>query len=189
MTVLRPTLVLVATLTVITGLAYPLAVTGAAAVLFPEEAGGSLVLRDGVPVGSALVGQPFDDPAWFWGRPSATAPLPYDGLGSAGSNLGPTHPALAQAVRARIAALREADPGAVGPVPVDLVTASASGLDPDVSPAAAFFQVDRVARARGLDPSAVRTLVLDHVEPPLLGIVGAPHVNVLGLNLALEAPR
>jgi K+-transporting ATPase ATPase C chain len=183
---IRPSLVLLAALTVLTGLAYPAAVAGVAGVLFRAQARGSVVLRDGRPAGSARVGQPFGDPRYFWGRPSATAPVPYDGRASGGSNLGPANPALADAVRARVAALRGADPGAVGPVPVDLVTASGSGLDPDVSPAGALYQVARVASARGLPREAVRALVEDRVEPPLLGVFGAPRVNVLGLNLTLD---
>jgi K+-transporting ATPase ATPase C chain len=178
--------VLLASLTLLLGAVYPLAVTGAARVLFPRAASGSLVTgRSGV-AGSALVGQPFADPRYFWGRPSATAPVPYEGRASGGSNLGPTNPALLDAVRARIAALRDADP-ADAPVPVDLVTASGSGLDPDVSPAAALYQVARVARARGLPPERVRALVEARVEGRWLGLFGAPRVNVLELNLALDA--
>jgi K+-transporting ATPase ATPase C chain len=170
---------------------YPLAVTGLARLAFPAQAGGSLIVRDGRVVGSRLVGQAFDDPRFFWGRPSATRPAPYDASASSGSNLGPANPALAAAVRARIGALRAADSGATGPVPVDLVTASASGLDPHISPAAAEFQAGRVARARGLDAEAVRALVRAHTEGPTLGLLGEARVNVLELNLALEnaAPR
>jgi K+-transporting ATPase ATPase C chain len=183
---LRPTLVLLAAFTVLTGLAYPAAMTGVARVLFPRQAGGSVILHDGRPVGSALVGQPFSDPRWFWGRPSATAPVPYDGRASAGSNLGPSSPALHDAVKARVAALRAADPGNGAPVPVDLVTASGSGLDPHVSPAAALFQVPRVARFRGLPPARVRALVEEQIERPTFGLLGEPRVNVLSLNLALD---
>jgi len=173
-------------LTAITGVVYPLLVTAIAQVVFPHQANGSLIMRDGKPVGSALIGQPFDDPKYFWGRPSATAPFPYNAASSSGSNQGPTNPALAEAVEARVVALRAADPGNAAPVPVDLVTASASGLDPHISPAAALYQVPRVARARGLDPQMVRQLVERHMEGRLLGLVGEPRVNVLELNLALD---
>jgi K+-transporting ATPase ATPase C chain len=156
-------------------------------VLFPRQANGSVLLHQSAPAGSALVGQPFSDPRCFWGRPSATSPVPYEGRASSGSNLGPSSPALHDAVKARIAALREADPGNDAPVPVDLVTASASGLDPHVSPAAALYQLGRVARARGLPLERVRALVEERVEQPALGILGAPRVNVLELNLALDA--
>lgn len=186
---LRPALVLFAILTAIVGLAYPGAVTGIARAVFPAEAGGSLVLKDGKPVGSALVGQNFTDPKHFWGRPSATSPMPYDASASTGSNQGPLNPALADAVRARIAALRAADPGNTAPVPVDLVTASGSGLDPHLSPAAVRYQVARVARARGLPPEQVAALVEQHVERPWLPLLGEPVVNVLRLNLALDTLR
>jgi K+-transporting ATPase ATPase C chain len=185
--VLRPALVLLAAFTVLTGIAYPAAVTGVARLLFPRQAAGSVVVHRGAPAGSALVGQPFSDPRWFWGRPSATSPVPYEARASAGSNLGPSNPALHGAVAARIAALRAADPGNRAPVPVDLVTSSGSGLDPHVSPAAALYQVGRVARARGLPPERVRALVEGRIERPALGILGAPRVNVLELNLALDA--
>lgn len=183
---IRPAAVLLASFTVLTGLAYPAALTALARLAFPEQSRGSVLVRGGRPVGSALVGQPFADPRYFWGRPSATARAPYDGRASAGSNLGPTNPALAEAVRSRVAALRAADPRNEAPVPVDLVTASGSGLDPHLSPAGALYQVGRVAAARGLPPEAVRALVLRHVEPPLLGLFGAARVNVLALNLALD---
>lgn len=183
---IRPVAVLLAAFTAILGGLYPAALAGAARLLFPGAAVGSVVRGADGPAGSALVGQPFSDPRLFWSRPSATAPAPYDGTASTGSNLGPSNPALAAAVRERIAALRAADPGNDGPVPVDLVTASGSGLDPHVSPAAALYQVPRVARARGLPPERVRALVLERVEPPLLGLFGAPRVNVLLLNLALD---
>lgn len=183
---LRPALVLLAAFTVLLGIAYPAAVAGLARLLFPAQAGGSVVLLDGAPAGSRLVGQAFDDPRYFWGRPSATSPVPYDGRASTGSNLGPTNPALHEAVRARIEALRESDPGNALPVPVDLVTASGSGLDPHVSPAAALHQVTRVARARGLPEERLRALIERHVEPPTFGLLGAPRVNVLALNLALD---
>ena len=186
----RPALVLFAVLSLVTGLAYPLAVTGLAQVLFPDQANGSLVKAKGVVVGSALIGQPFSQPGHFWSRPSATAPDPYNAAASSGSNLGPSNPALAEAVAARIAALRAADPGNHSAVPVDLVTASASGLDPHISRAAADYQVNRVARALGLPPQRVQALVAEHNEGTLLGFLGEPRVNVLLLNLALDAlPR
>ncbi len=186
---IRPAVVLLLILTLITGIAYPLAVTGVAQWLFPRQASGSLIIRDGHPVGSRLIGQAFSDPKDFWGRPSATTPQPYNGLGSTGSNLGPLNPALVEAVRARIAALRAADPGNRAPVPVDLVTASASGLDPDISLAAAYYQAPRVARARGLELGAVRALIAAHARGRWLGFLGEPRVNVLELNLALDAPE
>lgn len=183
---IRAALALLATLTVVTGVAYPAALMAVAGILFREQSRGSVVLRDGEPIGSALVGQPFSDPGYFWGRPSATTPVPYDGRASTGSNQGPTSPALSDAVRSRLAALRAADPSAGAPVPVDLVTASGSGLDPHLSPAGALYQAGRVALARGLPLEAVRALVVRHVERPLLGVFGAPRVNVLALNLALD---
>lgn len=186
---LRPTLVALGALTLLTGLAYPLAVTAAAQAAFPDQANGSLIRRGDRVVGSALIGQPFTDGRHFWGRPSATAPGPYNAEASAGSNLAPTSPALAEAVAARIAALRAADPDSAGPVPVDLVTASGSGLDPHISPAAAAFQLRRVARARGLPEGEVRRLVEEHTEGRWLGVLGEPRVNVLRLNLALDALR
>ncbi len=173
-------------LTVLTGLVYPLLVTGLAKVIFPRQASGSLVTHDGRAAGSALIGQPFSDPKYFWGRPSATTPFPYNAALSTGSNLGPTNPDLAAQVKARIEALRAADPGNATPVPVDLVTASASGLDPDISPAAAFYQVPRVAHTRGLSEAAVRNLVQSHVTGRQLWVLGEPRVNVLALNLALD---
>ena len=183
----RTALVLLIALTVITGVVYPLLVTAVAQVAFPRQANGSIVLKDGRPVGSALIGQPFDDPRYFWGRPSATSPFPYNAGASSGSNLGPTNPALVAAVTGRLEALRAADPGNTAPVPVDLVTASGSGLDPHVSPAAALYQVRRVARARNLDEGVVRDLVTQYVEGRQLGLLGEPRVNVLALNLALDA--
>lgn len=182
----RAALVLLALLTVVTGLAYPLCVAGVAWIVAPRQAGGSVIVRDRAAIGSSLVGQPFSDPRYFWSRPSATAPGPYDGRASAGSNLGPMNPALLDGVKARIATLRSADPGNESTVPVDLVTASASGLDPHVSPAAALYQVPRVARARGLAPDRVRSLVERRIEQPTLGLFGAARVNVLELNLALD---
>ena len=186
MRTLRPTLVLLALFLATTGLLYTGAVTALAQVLFPGQANGSLVVVGGRAVGSDLIGQPFSDPRYFWSRPSATQSVPYDARASTGSNLGPLNPALAEAVRARIAALRATDPGNAAPVPVDLVTASGSGLDPHLSPAAAFYQVRRVARERGLTPEVVRRLVESQVERPWLGVLGAPRVNVLRLNLALD---
>jgi potassium-transporting ATPase KdpC subunit len=182
----RPALVLLALFTALTGVLYPLAVTGAAQALFPDEANGSLIRRHGQVVGSQLIGQRFDDPKYFWGRPSATGPAPYNAAASTGSNLGPLHPALAEAITARIAALRAADPAQAAPVPVDLVTASGSGLDPHVSPAAALYQVGRVARLRGLDEERLRQLVAAHTAARTVGIFGEPRVNVLRLNLALD---
>ena len=186
---LRPLLVLFVALSLLTGLAYPLVVTGLARSLFPWQAGGSLILQGGKPVGSALIGQNFADPGHFWGRLSATTPMPYNATSSGGSNLGPLNPALLDAVRARIEALRAADPGNPLPVPVDLVTASGSGLDPDISPAAARYQVARVARARGLDAGRVQALVAAHTQGALWGVIGEPRVNVLRLNLALDAQK
>jgi len=183
---LRPVLVVFVALTVVTGVVYPAVVTLIGQLAFPSEVHGSVLEHDGKAVGSRLLGQPFSSPQYFWSRPSATAPQPYNGAASSGSNLGPTNPALKAAVAARIAALRAADPGNAGPVPVDLVTASASGLDPHISVAAAQFQVDRVARARNLAPAAVAALVREYTEPPTLGVLGDPRVNVLDLNLALD---
>jgi K+-transporting ATPase ATPase C chain len=183
---MRPLLVLFALLTVVTGLAYPLAVTGIGRVFFADQASGSLVRRGGAVVGSSLIGQSFQEPKYFWGRLSATAPMPNNGAGSGASNLGPTNPALIDAVRGRIEALKAAHPGSVASVPVDLVTASGSGLDPHISPAAALYQVMRVAQARHLDPIRLRQLVLAHVEAPQWGIFGEARVNVLLLNLDLD---
>jgi len=184
---LRQSILMLLVMTAITGVLYPLAVTGLAQWLFPRQANGSLVMRDGHAVGSRLIGQSFAGPGYFWGRPSATSPQPYNGEASGGSNLGPTNPALTDAVRQRIEALRKADPGNRAPVPVDLVTASGSGLDPQISPAAARYQVDRVARARGLSPSSVQALVDKYTSGRQFAILGEPRVNVLELNLALDA--
>jgi K+-transporting ATPase ATPase C chain len=173
------------------GIAYPLLVTGIAQAAFPHQANGSLIVKDGKTLGSSLIGQPFDDPKYFWGRLSATTdangkPLPYNGASSYGSNLGPTNPALADEVKARIDALHAADPDNHAPVPVDLVTSSGSGLDPHISPAAAEYQVGRIARVRGLDEGRVRTLVAEHTHDRQLGFLGEPRVDVLALNLALD---
>ncbi len=185
---LRPAVVLLALLTLLTGLLYPLAVTGLAQVIFPAQANGSLIRRaeDGQVVGSALIGQPFSDPRYFWGRPSATSPFPYNAAASSGSNLGPSNPALIDAVQARVAALRAADPGNTEPVPVDLVTASGSGLDPNISVAAALYQASRVAHVRGLDAAVVGQFIDRYTEGPQFGLLGEPRVNVLKLNLALD---
>jgi K+-transporting ATPase ATPase C chain len=185
----RPAIVLLLVLTVITGVVYPLVVTGIAQVAFPTQAAGSLLVRDGKPVGSSLIGQSFSDPKHFWSRPSATAPQPYNGLASGGSNLGPLNPALTDGIRSRMDALRAVDPTNRSPIPVDLVTASASGLDPDISLAAAYYQAPRVARERGLQPQAVLALIAAHARGRWLGILGEPRVNVLDLNLALDAMK
>jgi K+-transporting ATPase ATPase C chain len=184
--ILRQSIVSLLLLTLVTGVVYPLVVTGIAQVIFPTAANGSVILHDGKPVGSALIGQPFSDPRYFWSRPSATASFPYNGAASGGSNLGPTNPALADTVKQRIAALRAADPENTKPVPVDLVTASGSGLDPQISPAAAEFQVERVARARGMNAEEVRRLVTAATQKRQWRIFGEPRVNVLQLNLALD---
>ena len=184
---IRPAVVLFVLLSIITGLIYPLLVTGIGQALFPQQAAGSLIERDGKLIGSRLIGQNFTDPQYFWGRPSATAPQPYNAAASSGSNLGPLNPVLKDAVESRVKALRTADSGNTQPVPIDLVTASASGLDPHISPAAADYQITRVARARGLAPEAVRNLVVQHTEARQWGVFGEPRVNVLELNLALDA--
>jgi K+-transporting ATPase ATPase C chain len=182
----RAAAVMLLLLSLITGVAYPLLVTGIAQAAFPRQANGSMLERDGKILGSSLIGQPFDDPKYFWSRPSATTPA-YNAQSSSGSNLGPTNPALTDAVRARIDALRAADPDTQGPVPVDLVTASGSGLDPHISPAAAYYQIHRVAKARGVAEDRLRALVDDFTERAALGLIGEPTVNVLELNLALDA--
>jgi potassium-transporting ATPase KdpC subunit len=186
---LRASFLLLLALTVLTGLVYPLAVTALAQVCFPAAANGSLIMADGKPVGSRLIGQSFADPRHFWGRLSATGPFPYNAAASSGSNLAPSNPVLVDNARARLAALRAADPTNLAPVPVDLVTASASGLDPHISPAAAEYQVARVARASGKDEAQVRRLVAENTEGPTLGLLGEPRVNVLALNLALDGRR
>lgn len=186
LTQLRQALMMLAVLTLITGFLYPLVITGIAQVLFPQQANGSLILIDGKPVGSSLIGQPFDEPKYFGGRPSATAPFPYNAAASSGSNLGPINDALIRAVQTRIDALKAADPDNPLSLPVDLVTASGSGLDPHISPAAAEYQVRRIARARRLDETVVRGLVARHTEGRQLGILGEPRINVLALNLALD---
>ncbi len=184
--ILRPALTLLLLFTVLLGLAYPAVVTGFAQLVFPRQANGSAIDLDGRTVGSGIVGQQFARPDHFWGRPSATSPEPYRAAASAGSNLGPSNPALRAAVAARAEALRAADPGNPRPIPVDLVTASGSGLDPHISPAAAYYQVPRVARSRGLPEETVHSLVDAHREGRLLGLFGEPRVNVLRLNLALN---
>jgi potassium-transporting ATPase KdpC subunit len=173
-------------LSIITGLVYPALVTGIAQVAFPFQANGSLVYHRGRVMGSALIGQPFSDPRYFWGRPSATSPYAYNAAASAGSNLGPTNPELLARVKERLEALRRSQPGSGRLIPVDLVTASGSGLDPHLSPAAALYQVPRIARARGLSEAAVTGLVAQHLENRWFGILGEPHVNVLELNLDLD---
>jgi K+-transporting ATPase ATPase C chain len=183
---LKTATILYLALTVVTGVLYPLGVTAIAQIAMPARANGSLIARDGRMVGSTLIGQPFSSPGYFWSRPSATGPMPYNAAASSGSNLGPTNPALEEAVRESIAALRAADPGNQAPVPVDLVTASGSGLDPHISPAAAAFQVTRVARERGMDPARLRALVAEHTEGRSFWLLGERRVNVLTLNLALD---
>jgi K+-transporting ATPase ATPase C chain len=183
---LRPALSSLLAFTAITGVAYPLLVTGIAQLFFPHQANGSLIEADGRTVGSELIGQPFSDPKYFWGRPSATSPFPYNAAASSGSNQGPLNPALQEAVAGRIKALQEADPANTLPIPVDLVTASGSGLDPHISPAAAAYQVARVAKARAMTPEQVRALVEHHTSGRQLGVLGEPRINVLMLNLALD---
>jgi len=187
LTHVRAAIVSLALFTVVTGLAYPVVVTVIAQLVFPHQANGSLIMKDGKPTGSALIGQPFDDPKYFWGRPSATSPFGYNAGSSVASNLSPTNADLIKAVQGRVDALRAADPGNTVPVPVDLVTASGSGLDPHISPAAALYQVGRVARARKINETVVNDLVAKHIEGRLLGLLGEPRVNVLALNLALDA--
>src|SRR5450755_4855426 len=183
---LMPALRMLIVLSLLTGLAYPLLVTGIAQVAFPHRANGSLIVAGDKTVGSELIGQPFDDPKYFWSRPSATSPQPYNGASSSGSNQGPRNPALADAVKDRIKALRDADPGNSAPVPVDLVTASGSGLDPHISVAAAQYQLARVAKARGLAAEQVQRLVAENTEGRTFAVLGEPRVNVLKLNIALD---
>jgi len=187
--IIRPALVTFVVLTALTGTGYPLVVTGVSQVAFPEQAGGSLIVRDGKLVGSTLIGQNFSDPKYVWGRPSATGPMPYNASNSSGSNQGPLNPALTDAVKGRIEALRAADPGNTAPVPVDLVTASGSGLDPHLSVAGALYQAARVAKVRDLSLPQVQQLIEKHTEGKLFGLLGEPRVNVLQLNLALDAAR
>ena len=188
-TLIRPAFVLFVLLSLLTGIAYPFAITGIARAVFPKQAAGSLVERDGKVVGSLLIGQSFSDPKNFWGRPSATSPMPDNAAGSSGSNLGPLNPALVDAVRGRVEALRAADPGNAAQVPVDLVTSSASGLDPEISIAAAQYQAARVARLRGMPVERVRALITEQAKGQVLGFLGEPRVNVLALNLAVDAAR
>jgi len=184
----KPAVILFALLTVLTGVIYPVVVTGLAQLLFPNQANGSLMKAgNGKPTGSSLIGQPFSSPGHFWGRPSATGPFPNNAGASSGSNLGPTNPALVDAVKARIDALKAADPDNKAPVPVDLITASGSGLDPHISPAAADYQINRVAKAHKIDPAKLREMVQTHTEARQWGVFGEPRVNVLSLNLALDA--
>jgi K+-transporting ATPase ATPase C chain len=184
--IIRPVIVSLFVFTVITGILYPLAVTGIVQLLFPEQANGSVIMKNGRPTGSSLIGQPFDNPNFFWGRLSATSPFPYNSASSSGSNQAQTNPALVKQAQERISALHEADLQTITPVPADMATASGSGLDPHISPAAAEYQIKRVAKARGLDEAKVRTLVMHYTEDRQLGIFGEPRVNVLKLNLALD---
>jgi potassium-transporting ATPase KdpC subunit len=186
LTHIRPAIVSLVLLTAITGVVYPALVTAIGELVFSHQANGSLIVKEGKPVGSALIGQPFDDPKYFWGRPSATSPFGYNAGASVGSNLSPTNPDLIKTVQGRVDALKAADPGNSAPVPVDLVTASGSGLDPDISPAAALYQVERVAKARKMSAADVRALVDRHTEGRQLGFLGEPRVSVLALNLALD---
>jgi potassium-transporting ATPase KdpC subunit len=183
---IRPAVSLLALMTVLLGIVYPLVITGLAQVAFPHQADGSLIHQNGKLIGSELIGQSFSDPKYFWGRPSATTPQPYNGVASTGSNLGPLNPALLDAVKANAKGLHDADPDNRQSIPVDLVTASASGLDPDISPAAALYQAARVARARNLAPASVETLIQTHERGRLFGLFGEPRINVLELNLALD---
>lgn len=186
---LRAATMMLLLLTGLTGVVYPLIVTGIAQLVFPHQANGSMIMKDGRPVGSELIGQPFDDPKYFWSRPSATSPFPYNAAASTGSNLGPTNPDLLKAVADRVETLKKADPGQKTPVPVDLVTASGSGLDPQITPAAAFYQVPRVAKARGIAEDRLRQLVVEHTQDRQFGVLGERCVNVLKLNFTLDAQR
>lgn len=189
LSMLRPALTLFVALSLVTGLAYPLLTTGIAKIVFPHQAAGSLVMKDGKAVGSTLIGQSFTEPKYFWGRPSATGPTANNASASSGSNQGPLNPALIEAVKGRIEALRAADPGNTATVPADLVNASASGLDPHISVAAARYQASRIARVRSLPAERVGTLIDEHTEGMLFGFLGEPRVNVLALNLELDAAR
>ncbi len=186
-TLIRPAISLFVLLSAVTGLLYPAVVTGVAQTAFPTAANGSLIVKDGKPVGSELIGQHFTEPKYLWGRPSATGPMPYNAAASSGSNQGPLNPALVDAAKGRAETLRAADPGNTRPIPIELLTASASGLDPHISPAAADYQAERVARARGLDAKTVHRLIISHTEGRDLGLFGEARVNVLRLNLALDA--
>jgi len=186
---LKQAVVILALLSVLTGIIYPLFVTAVAQLAFPSKANGSIIYKDGRAVGSELIAQDFSDPKYFWGRPSATSGYPDNAMASGGSNLGPTNPALADAVKARVSALRAADPGNTSPIPVDIVTASGSGLDPHISPAAALYQVSRIARARGLSEEMLRGLVAKHTENRQFGLLGEERVNALELNIELDASR
>jgi K+-transporting ATPase ATPase C chain len=185
--IIRNTLMSLLFFTILTGFIYPLAVTGIAQAIFPMQANGSIITKDGKPVGSGLLGQQFDDPRYFWGRPSATSPYPYNGGSSSGSNLGPSNPALLKGVQDRVKALRDADPGNTEKVPIDLITASGSGLDPHISPAAAEYQIGRISRARSVEEEKVRVLLSKYTKGRQFGFLGEPRVNVLKLNLALDA--
>jgi potassium-transporting ATPase KdpC subunit len=182
----RPAVTLLLVMTALLGIVYPLVITAIAKVAFPRQAAGSLTMKDGKLIGSTLIGQSFSDPKYFWGRPSATTPQPYNGTASTGSNLGPLNPALVDAVKANSKALHDADPENARPIPVDLVTASASGLDPEISPAGARYQATRVAHARGIEAARIEALIASHVQSRTLGFIGEPRVNVLELNLALD---
>jgi K+-transporting ATPase ATPase C chain len=186
MKMIRNALMSLLLFTILTGFVYPMAVTGIAQAIFPFQANGSIITKNGEPIGSALIGQQFDDPKYFWGRISATSPFPYNGGASAGSNLGPNNPDLLKAVQSRVKALQDAEAGNTAGIPVDLVTSSASGLDPDISPAAAEYQAERVAKTRGLDRATVRALISSRMQGRWLGLLGEPVVNVLELNLALD---
>ena len=186
-TLIRPALVMLALMTLVTGFAYPILVIAIGQTFMADQANGSLIVRDGKPVGSSLIGQPFASPKYFWSRPSATSPMPNNAASSSGSNLGPTNPALKDAVAGRIETLRKSDPNNKRAIPIDLVTTSASGLDPDISEAAARYQVDRIAAVRGIAATQVSALVDTHREGVVFGLIGEPRVNVLRLNLALDA--
>jgi K+-transporting ATPase ATPase C chain len=184
---LKTTILVFCILTIITGIIYPLAITGIAQLFFKSQANGSIIIRDGKVIGSSLIGQPFDDPGYFWGRPSATSPAAFNAASSSGSNLGPSNQALSDAVKTRVNNLHIADPDKKLPIPVDLVTSSASGLDPHISPAAAFYQIPRIARERKMQEDVVRAIVQENTENRFLGVIGEPVVNVLRLNLAIDS--